>query len=389
MTPRPKPKWHPLPWVAEFLPWTAGLALLSFSVAASMIVHAQQTNLIPVEAPVNIALSAPSLPAPNIQSTSAEQPEEPTGAVAFAPTWVTSSDSSDNIRQDIKVENDYAVDDRVRLGLLYGQSFIYDGQASIGNESIRDAGITGRWRPNERLKLDGMFGVSQLGSTSNGEGQTVSKAFIPITNIHGSYTSAEESTRIDLGFKRSIFDLSPELVANRVVRNDFVIHPQIGLQSGWRFRELAEIGPVTSAEGNNYRYNSEFTVARKLAKNSELYSTFTTLHYARASNAGYFSPTMVHNLEGGWSTDVDRKSFALSLDCGLGAGHAKEHGETFGSWGLSAHTQTDLTWKIRPGRNVHATYEFYYDQSAPPLESTQAGAWHMSSLTVSFRWSSD
>jgi hypothetical protein len=385
LTPRPKPKWGPLPWAAEFLLPTACLALL-FSVAAPIIVHAQQTNLISAEAAANIPASAASLPAHNNQSTSAEQPEDPSGVVVLAPTWITSSDSSGNIRQHIKVESDYAVGDRVRLGLLYGQSFICDGQASGGNESIRDAGFIGRWRPNERLKLDGMFGVSELGSTTNGDGQAVSQTFIPITNIDGSYTSAEENARIDLGFKRSIFDLSPELVANRVVRNDFVIHPQIGLQSGWRFRELAEIGPVTSAEGNNYRYNSEFTVARKLAKNSELYSTFTTLHYAHASDAGYFSPTMVHNLEGGWSTEVDRKSLVLSLDCGLGAGHAKEHGETFGSWGLSAHTQTDLTWKIRQGRNVHATYEFYYDQSAPPLESAQAGPWHMSILTVSFRW---
>ncbi|MGH9640799.1 MAG: hypothetical protein ACRD3Q_00085, partial [Terriglobales bacterium] len=95
---------------------------------------------------------------------------------------------------------------------------------------------------------------------------------------------------------------------------------------------------------------------------------------------------LVHNLEAGWSTDVDRKVIALSFDCGLGAGHAKEYGQSFGSWDLSAHTQTDLTWKIHPDRDLHATYEFYYDRSAPPLEEAQAGPWHMSIVTVSFHW---
>lgn len=95
---------------------------------------------------------------------------------------------------------------------------------------------------------------------------------IPVTYVHAAYTSAEESVRVNLGFRRAIFDLSPQLVATRIERNDLVIHPQVGLPLGWRFRELAEIGPVTSAVGSNYRYNSEFTVARALGKNSELYS---------------------------------------------------------------------------------------------------------------------
>lgn len=384
--PRGKSTTRTLSWFIDSLPRTLLLALLCFSITAPKTAHAQQADQISAESYAGAAKSVTTPVATSQPSTAAEAPGNRNPAVAFAPEWVTSSDSLGNIRQHIKVENDYAVGDRLRLGLQYGQSFIYDGQSTGGNESIRDVGMTSQWRPSDRLKLDGMFGVSQAGATVNTDGQPVSQTFIPITNVQAAYTSSEENVKVDLGFKRSVFDLSPELVANRVVRNDFVIHPQIGLQSGWRFRELAEIGPVTSAEGRNYRYNSEFTVARKLAKNSELYSTFAALHYARANNAGYFSPDMVHNLEGGWSTEVDRKALALSLDFGLGAGHAKEHGESFGAWGLSAHTQTDLTWRIRPGCDAHVTYEFYYDQSAPPLESVQTGPWHMSILTISFNW---
>ena len=175
-------------------------------------------------------------------------------------------------------------------------------------------------------------------------------------------------------------------MANRAVRNDFIVHPQISLPSGWRLRELAEIGPVTSTGQSNNRFNSELTVGHKLGKSSELYSTYTTLHYAQPTDAGYFSPDLVQNMEGGWSTDLDRKSLSLSLDCGAGSGHAKNHGESFGPWGLSMHAASFLTWTSNSGQELRASYEFYYDQSNPGVAQSSPGAWHMTVLTVSFRW---
>ena len=386
MSPRIRAR-HPLPCVLESVPRTVWRVLLWFLLAASLPVHARQVDSIPRQAAADGSVSEIH-PLPTNPSPPAEDPEEePNPAATFKPEWVISSDSLGNIRQRIKVESDYAIGDSVRLGLLYGQGFIYYVPSKSGEtEGIRDAGVTGQWHPNKVVRFEGMVGVSQTGTTIDSDGQPAGQAVIPITNVQATLTPAGDIVRLDLGFKRSIFDLSPQLVANRVIRNDLVVHPQIGLPSGWKFRELAEIGPVTRAGESNYRYNSEFTVARKLARNSELYSTFSILHYAQASNAGYFSPDLVQNLEGGWSTDVDRRTISLSLDLGLGAGHARAHGDTFGPWGVSGHAETDLTWKVRRGREVHASYEYYYDQSTPALESTQTGPWHMTVLTVSFRW---
>jgi hypothetical protein len=303
-------------------------------------------------------------------------------------TSVTTSDSLGNVRQRAKVESDFAVGDSARLGLLFGQGFIYNvlSKSNSNTEKIRDVGVTGQWHPNDIVKFDGMFGVSQAGATVAPDGQTVGQATIPITKVEVHLMPPGEIVKIDLGFKRFIFDLSPQLVANRAVRNDLVLHPQINLPSGWRLRALAEIGPVTMAGDSNARYNSEFTVGHKLGKESELYSTYSVLHYANASNAGYFSPDLVQNMEGGWSTDIDRKALSLSLDFGFGAGHARGHGDTFGPWGLSAHSESDLTWTVRHGREVHTSYEFYYDQSNPGVETSSSAAWHMSVLTLSFRW---
>jgi hypothetical protein len=290
----------------------------------------------------------------------------------------------------VKVESDFAIGDRLRLGLLFGQGFIYNvlSKSNGNTEGVRDAGVTSQWHPNEVVKFDSMFGASQAGATVNSDGQTVGQSVIPITKVQVHLTPPGGIVKIDLAFKRFIFDLSPQLVANRTIRNDFVVHPEISLPSGWRLRALAEMGPVTRAKESNARYNSEFTVARKLGKESELYSTYSILHYAKASNAGYFSPDLVQNIEGGWSTDIDRKALSLSLDFGLGAGHARGHGDTFGPWGLSAHAEPDLTWTVRRGYELHASYEFYYDQSNPGVETPSSAAWHMSVVTLSFGWAS-
>jgi hypothetical protein len=305
-----------------------------------------------------------------------------------------SSDSDGNIRQLIRVGDDYAIGDRARLGVLFGQEFIYNvaSHSSSGAEKVSDAGVIGEWHPNEVVKFEGMLGVSQTGVTTvdTGDGdETVPAATVPTSNLQATFTPFGDAFRLDLGFKRAIFDLSPQLVANRVVRNDFILHPQLGLSSGWRFRELAEIGPVSMPGESNYRLNSESTVARQLAKNSELYTTLSMLHYRKASDAGYFSPDLAQSLEGGWSTDLDRKAFSLSLDFGLGASREREHGSTFGPWGIAGHSETDLTWRTGHGRELRASYEYYYDQSTPAVESPGDGPWHMMILKVSFRWPSN
>jgi hypothetical protein len=139
---------------------------------------------------------------------------------------------------------------------------------------------------------------------------------------------------------------------------------------------------------SNNRYNSESTVARQLGKNSELYTTLSMLHYREASDAGYFSPDLAQNLEGGWSTDLDRKTFSLSLDFGMGSSREREHGSAFSPWGISGHAETDLTWRAGHGHELRASCEYYYDQSTPAVESPGNGPWHMVILTVSFRWAS-
>jgi len=361
---------------------------LWFLLAVALPLRAQRVDSMPPQ--VSSVGVAPEIHPPEATSSppAEESEEELNPAAAVEPAWVTSRDSQGNVRQRIKVESDYAIGDNVRLGLLFGQGFIYSTlpKSSGSSSGIRDLGITGHWHPNEVVKFEGMVGVSQTGATVDANDQPVPQAYIPITKVQAHLTLPGEIVKVDLGFERSIYDLSPKLVANRVIRNQFVVHPEITLPDGWRLRALAEIGPMTRAGESNARYNSEFTVGRKLGKKSELYSTYGMLHYAKASDAGYFSPDLVQTVQGGWTTDIDRKALSLSLDFGLGASRARLHADTFGPWGLSLGAQSYLTWTVRPGHEVRASYEFYSDQSNPGVESSPSSGWHMGILTLSFRW---
>jgi hypothetical protein len=212
---------------------------------------------------------------------------------------------------------------------------------------------------------------------------------IPITRLLLRLTPVGGAVQIGLGFNRSVYGLSPELVINRVIRDEVVVRPQLTLPSGWRLRGLAEMGPMTWAGEANERYNSEFTLAHSLGENSELYSSYGNLHYAKASSAGYYSPDRVQTFESGWSTDFRGRRSSVSLDFGIGTGRSKEHQAAFGPWGLSLRAQSDFTWTIRPGRELHASYEYEYNQFNPALLLSPAQAWSMLELTVFFRWATE
>lgn len=95
---------------------------------------------------------------------------------------------------------------------------------------------------------------------------------------------------------------------------------------------------------------------------------------------------LVHTLQGGWTTDMDRGPVSLTFDLALGAGRSREHGADFGPWGVSAYAGSYLTWTIGDRSELTASYEYSYDKSSPPLEPSPSATWRMNAVTVSFRW---
>src|SRR6185437_376090 len=134
---------------------------------------------------------------------------------------------------------------------------------------------------------------------------------------------------------RALYGLTPQLVLNRVVRNQAVLRPRLNLPQGWRLRARAEVGAMTRPGESNFRFNIEGGAARRIGRDSEIYSSYGHLHYAQASDAGYYAPNAVQTLEGGWSRDFERKAVKMSFDAAGGAGRSRDHGDIYGRWGGS------------------------------------------------------
>jgi hypothetical protein len=386
MAPRKENRYSLPGFLERIWPTCRRLPLCLFLGALSVSLDGQQVRSLPSQASSNSVVFQGQRG--NADDSDADQPpkREVNPSMVLQPGWLFSTDSDSNIRQWLKMESSLAAGRHDRVGLLLGEGFISNSILKGSPEEIRDAGLTGQWHPSRLLNLEGMIGVSQAGSTTRADGLPVGLAFIPIAKVQAHLTPATETFKLDLGFERSIFDLSSQLVANRVVRNQFVIHPELAFANGWRMRALAEMGPMTRPGKSNARYNSEFTIGHKVGNKSQLYSTYGLLHYAHAEDAGYFSPDLVHNLQGGWTSDIDRGAFSLSLDLALGADRAKEHGTGFAPWGVSGGAGSFFTWTMGESRELDASYEYYYDKSSPAVALSRPGAWHMGIFTVSFRW---
>jgi hypothetical protein len=329
-------------------------------------------------------------PARPEESQKPEMPSTPSMVQLF---WTITRDSDGNIRRQYKLEGDIAVRGQARIGLAYDEMFVNNilGLALNGEtESYVSAAVTGQWQPNTAFKFDGSVGLARLGNTLDLAAVRVPHRLIPTANLLGHITAADEAVQVDFGFNRTVYDLSPQLIMNRVIRNEFVFRPGVALPSGWRFRLRSEMGSMTGDGEDNGRFNSEFTVARVLGKDTELYVTYGNLHYTKASDLGYSSPDRVETYEAGWTTDHNDKKKGVNLDFAIGAGHARDHDDRFGPWGISVRAQSEWAWKYRPGREVHASMEYDYNQFNPALLVAPAkGGWSMCLVSVFFRWTDD
>lgn len=331
-------------------------------------VQAQQANSLPLQTSWNGVVSPIRAVGLNAPTRAGELDNSFTG---LKPAWIITRELGSGADRRTQAQRDLAVADSFRLRLLISRSLHYNEQPESigGTEEIRNARVASQWHPSDVLKFDGVFGFTQVGAAFGGGGQLVRLAVMPITQMQAHFTPRGDAVKVDFGFNRCLYDLRPRLAATPVLRNDFAIRPEIHLPSGWNVSGRAETAQAASAAGSYAHYDSEITVAHELGKSSELHSTFGSLRNVQPDSTASFPPAVVpnnvQNLAGGWTTDLSRQAFKLSLDFGAGVGHERNHGENFRPWGLSLEADSDLTWKFRSGHEMRASYEFYYDPSEP------------------------
>lgn len=316
---------------------------------------------------------------------------EPIGrpSLTWTPSGVISRDSDGNVRERVQMETEAGFGDHLRVGVLLGQRWIASAypQFGIRTEKVRDVTGSFQWKPNNVLHLTGQGGMTQVLEGYWEDGDVNPEARIPVGRFQARITPPGGVFQVDLRFNRSLFDLSPLLVANRVIRNEVVVRPELTLPKGWRMRGLLEAGPMTGGGERNLRYATEYTLGHMLGEKSEIYGTYSTLRFGRPSEVGYYAPNLVEMIEGAWRTDIDREDFSVSLDFGVGRGRARDHGDTFGPWGQSLRAESYASFFVGEGRELRFSAEFYSNQFNPALSAS--AAWRYMSVSAAMlvsRW---
>jgi hypothetical protein len=306
-------------------------------------------------------------------------------AVRLEPGALVTSDSEGNVRRQLQVSTDFLVGPTFHLGASASHRRIWNRSSGPStSSSIRDLLVSSGWRMSRPIDVSGEAGIAEARASGDGGDAITPARSTLVGKVLIRLVPVANAGKIDVQVNRAIYDLSPLLVSKRVIRNALAAQPDFAFESGWRLRGSAELGSMTTAGERNGRRYTAYTVGHRIAHSSEAYSTYSELRFSRPSQAGYYSPDLVQALEGGWKTDVETTAFWLSMDVGIGAGRARDHGSRLGPWGRSLHAGFWSGWTFAARRELRVALDYYSNQFNPPV--TASPAWRMTSASLSFVW---
>jgi hypothetical protein len=181
-----------------------------------------------------------------------------------------------------------------------------------------------------------------------------------------------------------MLDTTPLLTANRVVRDEIVLRPDIAVGNRFRLRSVGGIGRMTGGGERNTRDRVGGGIAWKMTPGIELSTQFTQVRYQRSSNAGYFAPARLHTLDIGSYMEFERERTLISIDFGAGAERFKEHGSRFGAWRPALRGYGLVAFRLKPDRELRFELEGYNTHAG--AYAAPSSSWKYGSVSASFRW---
>ncbi len=289
---------------------------------------------------------------------------------AIEPSFSISRDSDGNTRMRTAIGGDVGVVNGARIGLSVGHTQISD---TLGDRTLKDFMFTAGVRPNSAFQFDAAVGAAR-----------VAQETLPTARVRLRASAPANKARMDLRFNRSLLDATPLLTANRIVRSEVSMRPDVAVGSRFRLRGIGGAGWITGAGETNNRYTVGGGTAFNIAPAVELSANFTQVQYRRASRAGYFAPSRIHTLDVGSYMEFETERALIALDFGAGAERFREHSARFGAWRPSLRGYGLLAFRLSPGKELRFELDGYNSQAGPIAAPTSG--WKYGSVSASFRW---
>jgi len=209
-----------------------------------------------------------------------------------------------------------------RFGGLVMRSTIGDGTG----DATLDEGL---------LRLEGRPRIAWRVDFSGGPAQLVAPGADPwLTGVADARIRwRRQATAVEIRVQRLAFGTSPQLVANRAMRDEAKLGVELPagpllLRATGRAALIEALG-----EDANRRLQGDAALVLPLGWRGEISAQYHRIGYERATSAGYFAPKQAETIEGGtyWELGGDG-AVSFSVDLGAGGQRVAEQGAAVGPW---------------------------------------------------------
>jgi hypothetical protein len=273
---------------------------------------------------------------------------------------------------------------RARFLASVGGGAAADATASRGFQSAR---IGATLRPTATSIVEATVGAQQLDRTSiDGGAAAPASRLVPVGRARWRWRDVEARWRFDARASREVLDVSPQLVAQGVRRDDVGAEIDVRLAGPLRARVFGRAGSVGNETESNERRIVGGAVAFAPAA-IDLSLRAQELSYGGPTSLPYFAPRYARTVELTGYLERELGDALIALDAGLGAQQVAAWATTPGSWAPAGRLWMQLARPLTTRMSVGAEGELYdarIGTDVPSLDLPE-GRWRYGSLRLWLR----
>lgn len=297
-------------------------------------------------------------------------------APTLEPVLRVSRDSDGNTTLSTRVAADLRAADGLRIGVLGGRVRSADALAA---SSAWEGAVGVDWRSGGAASVRGQTGVAVIGASQPGPFEVV-----PILRLRTRWRPAHGPSA-ELRLQHEPVSSTPLLLSTPVVLSEAHAAVDLPIAGPLYARAMARAGLLRADVGSNLRTGASGGGVLRLGEATEIGTLYHRTRYAEPAQAAYFAPERIEAVEftayteyyGAWP-------LTLSLDGGVGGERVTDWNQAAGKWQPAFRLWSQLSWSIRPGRELRLEAEAYETRAGPTLAPTAAG-WRWGSVALSLR----
>lgn len=298
-------------------------------------------------------------------------------ALTVQPLLISSRDSDGNRLWATGASADVLAIDGARLGV---RALRRDITGPSSHASTDDAGLELTLRPRSNVRI----GASAFAVRMTLEGLTTTTTQ-RAGDVRVRWGTAGTGANVDLRAQRVPSTATTELIANKVMRNEFQIAAELPL-AVFRLRAAGRVARLESSFDHNLRSGGELRLALPVGSLLMPWARYEAGRHRDATTAGYFAPRRAEGVSLGSSfTAGDGTPWTMELEAGVGFQRYASHGGVEGEWRPGAEGYLYSSAALGRGRELRLEVESSDSPGLSPAAATSAN-WSYWSATVSLRW---